>query len=99
MHHEYPKWIYPGGDAARGVLVRTPDEEAAIAAKAETKVNPDGTKASPAPLPNASPADPLAGLDDAAVRALAKEKGVKVPALHLLKGDKLREKVRAALAG
>lgn len=44
-----------------------------------------------------APADPLAGLDDAGVRAFAKARGLKVQGIALTKGENLRAKVRAAL--
>src|SRR3990167_1459719 len=40
----------------------------------------------------------LTGMDDAAVRSYAKEQGLKVAAVGLLKGDNLRAKVTATLA-
>lgn len=43
--------------------------------------------------------DPLANLDDAAVRAFAKERSLKIQGIGLLKGEKLRAKVTAALGG
>lgn len=43
-------------------------------------------------------ADPLAGLDDAGVRAFAKQGALKINGIGLFKGDKLRAKVREALA-
>jgi hypothetical protein len=50
-----------------------------------------------APAPSAPPAlDPLAGLDDAGVRAYAKEHKLTVQGIGVLKGAKLREKVAAA---
>lgn len=52
----------------------------------------------PASLAKAKPADPLHGMDDAAVREFARAHGLKVQALHLLKADKLRAKVTEALA-
>lgn len=45
----------------------------------------------------AAGSDPLAGMDDAAVRAFAKAKGLKIPAIGLLKAANLRAKVLAAL--
>lgn len=45
----------------------------------------------------AADGDPLAGMDDAAVRAFAKAKGLKIPGIGLLKPDNLRAKVLAAL--
>ncbi|HKB53450.1 MAG TPA: hypothetical protein VKD22_05565 [Ramlibacter sp.] len=42
--------------------------------------------------------DPLDGLDEAALRELAKARGLKVPGIGLMKGENLRAKVRAALA-
>lgn len=45
----------------------------------------------------AADGDPLAGMDDAAVRAFAKSKGLKIPGIGLLKPDNLRAKVLAAL--
>lgn len=42
--------------------------------------------------------DPLAGMDDKAVRAFAKDQGFTIAGLNLLKGDNLRAKVTAALA-
>lgn len=41
--------------------------------------------------------DPLAGLDDKQVKAFAREKGLAIPGLNVLKGDNLRAKVLAAL--
>lgn len=35
MFHEYPKWIYLGGDAARGVKVHDADDEASVLAREE----------------------------------------------------------------
>jgi hypothetical protein len=45
-----------------------------------------------------APANPLADLDDAGVRAFAKSKGITFNGIALTKGDKLRAKVSAALA-
>lgn len=45
----------------------------------------------------AAGSDPLAGMDDAAVRAFAKAKGLKITAIGLLKAANLRAKVTAAL--
>lgn len=42
--------------------------------------------------------DPLAGMDDKAVRVFAKEQGFEIKGLNLLKADNLRAKVTAALA-
>ncbi len=42
--------------------------------------------------------DPLAGMDDAAVRAFVKEQKLSVKSYGVLKGDNLRAKVMAALA-
>lgn len=41
--------------------------------------------------------DPLAGMDDAAVRAFAKSKGLKIIGIGVLKAANLRAKVTAAL--
>ena len=58
--------------------------------------------AAPTPAPATTPAtvgavDPLAGMDDKAVKAFAKSTGLVIPGINAQKGDKLREKVRAAL--
>lgn len=45
----------------------------------------------------AAAGDPLAGMDDAAVRAFAKSKGLKIIGIGVLKGKNLRAKVTAAL--
>lgn len=51
-----------------------------------------GTKVGDAPV------DPLADLDEAGVRAYAKEQGLKIKGIGLLKGKKLRTAVTQALA-
>lgn len=55
-------------------------------------------KKPPLPAPTSAPAasDPLAGMDDAKVRAWAKENKLSVQGIGVLKGAKLREKVLAA---
>lgn len=45
----------------------------------------------------ATSTDPLAGLDDAGVRAYAKDHGLKIKSIGVLKGANLRAKVTAAL--
>lgn len=60
MFQEFPKWVYPDGDAARGVLVHSAEQEAALLPKVETKTYEDDTQAiGPAPLPAESPAEPV----------------------------------------
>lgn len=51
------------------------------------------------PAAAAGKTDPLAGLDDAGVRAYAKAHGLKVKAIGVLKGANLRAKVTAAMPG
>jgi hypothetical protein len=45
----------------------------------------------------ATATDPLAGKDDASVRAFAKDKGLKVHGVGVMKGETLRARVRSAL--
>ncbi len=88
-----------------GDVQDVPDEAAAVLLKhpdiwrvaVETKTCDDGTVAAgPAPLPDESPADPLAGMDDAALKAYAAERGLKVDGRK--KGAALLQAVRDALA-
>lgn len=51
MHQEYPKWIYPNGDASKGVIVHSAEQEAAHAVSRETVAEP----AAPAPESVAQP--------------------------------------------
>jgi len=54
MKQEYPKWIYPDGDVAKGFIVKDAEEHAARAS--ETKTYADGSMATGlAPLPDQSP--------------------------------------------
>lgn len=63
--------------------------QAAEAAKAVQKATPKATAA--------KAADPLEGMDDAAVRAFAKAQGLKIKGIGLLKGKTLHAKVKDAL--
>lgn len=63
MFHEYPKWVYPDGDAAKGVIVHDALQEAVhnaaeeVAPTVVTKTYPDGSTATGLPpLPDLSPA-------------------------------------------
>lgn len=70
-----------------------------LGAAAKTKAPSPAPTPAPTPAPaGAATADPLAGLDDAGVRAWAKTNQVKVQSIGVLKGAKLREKVLAAAA-
>ena len=60
MHQEFPKWVYPNGDASKGVIVQNAEQEAALAPAAPEIVNLDdgvtateATEAPPAPAPRA----------------------------------------------
>lgn len=67
----------------------------ATKAAAADKGNTAGQQAASAGTAS-SEADPLAGMDDAQVRAWAKEQKLTVQGIGVLKGPKLREKVLAA---
>lgn len=64
--------------------------------------------AAPVPAPASTPtiapgaeipaADPIEGMDDKAVKVFAKAHALDIKGLNVLKGDNLRQKVRAALA-
>ena len=76
-------------------MLRHPD----VFAAADAGASLSQAKAQPAApnVPEGGNADPLAGLDDAGVRAFAKSKGLKIQAIGVLKGANLRAKVVAAL--
>lgn len=81
-------------DAAKKLLAHT-----GVWASADAGASLSQAKAPPAApnVPEGGNADPLAGLDDAGVRAFAKSKGLKIQAIGVLKGANLRAKVVAAL--
>lgn len=78
-----------------------------VAAQAPAAAADDSSTSAPAPAPAATmtlapgatvAADPLTGMDDAQVRAFAKDNGLKIPGIGLMKATNLRAKVLAALA-
>lgn len=81
------------------VLLRHPDAFASVTENTSTKVRTtDATVTlTPGAEVGTGKTDPLAGMDDAAVRAFAKAKGLKIPAIGSLKAANLRAKVTAAL--
>lgn len=81
------------------VLLRHPDAFEAVAEKTATKgrTTDAAVTLTPGAEVGSGNADPLAGMDDAAVRAFAKSKGLKIIGIGVLKGKNLRAKVTAAL--
>lgn len=77
-----------------------PVAKGAVLADAKAPAQPAAAAPAAAPAADSQTddADPLAGLDDKGVKAWVKARGLEVPGINPLKGDKLRAKVRAALA-
>lgn len=81
------------------VLLRHPDAFEAVTEKTATKgrTTVAAVTLTPGAEVGAGKTDPLAGMDDAAVRAFAKAQGLKIQGIGLLKAANLRAKVTAAL--
>lgn len=93
----FPGDVKDVGNEHAAEMLRHPDVFEAADAKATLS-------SAKAPAPTAqivqtqNTGSPLAGLDDKQVKAFARQKGLSIPGLNVLKGDKLRAKVTAALA-